>query len=680
MKRRNFIKTAAVSSSILGSGGILAFTKSPPLGPVEDPLINPIIPIKIFPGLEKEILANIIYLKKQYGFRRFVITGPSKESRYTGFPGKQVFIDLGELIQWYKKQLAPHHIDIGWWCTTTIRIGKGDFQSIIRLDGTTAQEACCPLDPDYKRVFSDYVATVVRIARPFWINFEDDFHMNNGCYCPRHLKAFSNREKRTYSREELQHLLNEPSAEGYRLRQAYGDLNRDSLASLAAAVREQVDQIAPETRLCLCQSGASERDGDFTEAVTRAFAGNTRPAVRLFGSSYFSDNPLDIPKSVFNCLYSQQHLPADFELLHESDPFPHTRFFMSGSKLKSLITAAYAYGLHESLLYVNQYLENPLEEDGYRDMFLKESKRFSALKLAVKNCHTEGCEIFRKPRFSSDWVYITGRLGIPHTSINGKVKLVSGNIVEQLTENEIKNLLQGSVFLDGHAALLLSKRGFSDLTGAELFSREETLLPPFYEGVRNPGQYEGINNRLMYNYTWAFNRQNSDSFYQIQSLPGAEVITDFLNTRNEPLFPAMIRFKNRLGGRVAIMAFNLNDNYVHSRSIALFNYTKKALMRQTIEWLGNEQLPVFVKHIPNTFCIFNRSKTGDYAVVVITGLSSDTFDPVTMEMANEWTGARFELLNDLGEWSNVQVERQNRTITVKTRLTAMNPVVLRLRK
>ncbi len=680
MKRRNFIKTTVIGSSIVGTGGLLSFTQVAQIKTGDEHLINPLIPIQIFPDLEKQMLSYIIDLRKRYGYRRFLIIGPSKEFRYTGFPEKRVFIELGELILHYKSLLAPHDIEIGWWCTTTIRIGKGNFQSIIKLDGLTAQEACCPLDPEYKETFSDYVATVVQIAQPFWINFEDDFHMNHGCYCPHHLEEFAKKEKRYYSREELQTILNAKTPESNRLRHAYGELNRDSLALLAASVREKVDQLAPETRLCLCQSGSSERDGNFTEAVTLAFAGKTRPVVRLAGSSYFSDSAQDIPKTIFSCLYFRQHLPSNFELLHESDTFPHTRFFMSGSKLKSLITAAYAYGLDDSLLYVNQYLENPLEEEGYRNMFLKESKRFSALKLAVQGCRIDGCEIFRKPGTSSNWVHITGRLGIPHTSVEGKVKLISGDIVEHLTKEEIKKLLQGNVFLDGHAAYLLSKKGFSKLIGATVSTREETILPPFYEGVRNPDNYAEINNRLMYNYAWAFNSSNKDSFYQIKSLFGAEVITDFLNTRNQPLYPAMIRFENDLGGRVAVMAFNLNDSYIFSRSISIFNYVKKELIRQTIEWLGNKPLPVFVKHMPNAFCIFSRSESNDYAVVVITSLSSDTFDSFSLDLAPEWIESKFEILDSNGVWEVKSVETQNRTIKFNTSLSVMNPVILKFNK
>ena len=680
MKRRNFIRTTAVGSSIVATSGLLSFIQVAQINNEYGDLINPIIPLKFFANLEKEMLSYIVELNKLYGFRRFVITGPSKEHRYTGFPEKQVFIELGEQILQIKKQLAEYDIEIGWWCTTTIRIGKGDFQSIVRIDGSQAQEACCPLDHDYRETFSDYVAAVVQIARPFWINFEDDFHMNNGCYCPRHLEEFAQRERQYYSREELQTIFPAKTSESYRLRHAWGELSRDSLALLAASVREKVDQLAPETRLCLCQSEANDRDGDFTEAVTLAFAGRTRPVVRLFGSTYFSDNPLEIPHAVFNLLYHRQHLPANFELLHESDSFPHTRFFMSGSKLKSLITSAYAYGLDESLLYVNQYLENPLEEEGYSKMFLKESKRFAALKSAVKECSTDGCEIFRKPGTSSNWVHITGRLGIPHTSADGKVKLVSGNIVERMNREEIKTLLQGNVFLDGHAAYLLSNKGFSKLIGAEILYRKETVIPPFYESIRNPEIYSNINNRLMYNYVWAFSQNKKDAFYQIKPLRGAEILTDFVDSKDHTFFPGMIRFENELGGRIAIMSFNLNETYIYSRSISIFNYAKKELMRQTIEWLQNEPLPVFVKQIPNAFCIFNRSKSNDYAVVVITGLSSDSFDSISLDIAPEWINSRFELLNSDGVWDTVKAETQNRTIKVNTKLTLMNPVIVKFIK
>ena len=140
--------------------------------------------------------------------------------------------------------------------------------------------------------------------------------------------------------------------------------------------------------------------------------------------------------------------------------------------------------------------------------------------------------------------------------------------------------------------------------------------------------------------------------------------------------PGMIRFENKLGGRVAITAFDLNNN----SSSAVINYKKKEMMRQMIEWLGNEPLPVFVKHQPNMFCIFNRSKSNDYAVVVVISLCSDPFDSISLDVAPEWIDSKFELLNNKDTWDNIKVETQDRTIKMNTKITLMNPVIIKFNK
>ena len=107
--RRQFIKNVAVSMVKIAVGKDLfaigkdnyhlksdiklqeGFTKGHP----KVNLIDPIIPFEYFPNHEKEMLSDIITLRNRYGFRRFLITGPTKESRYTGFPNKQVFRELG---------------------------------------------------------------------------------------------------------------------------------------------------------------------------------------------------------------------------------------------------------------------------------------------------------------------------------------------------------------------------------------------------------------------------------------------------------------------------------------------------------------------------------------------------------------------------------------------------------
>lgn len=692
MKRRSFLKTSATGFALLSANNLGAFGNVTATNLPGTNLIDPIVPFRFYANRKEAMLSQMVEMRQRYGLRRFLLTAPMDEVRLTGFPSPQVYREIGELVREVKNKLANHNIEVGWWCAPSLRSGKGPFQYITDIDGSVSETSPCPLGSQFKEVFSENVATVVRIAHPFMIQFEDDYELSwqppsvkFGCFCPLHLAEFAKRQKQNYSREELANIFSQVNTKSMSLRRVWAEMSRDSLVNLAALIREKVDRIAPETRISLCQSGSADFDGDFTEAVTRAFAGKTRPAVRLYGSSYSSDDAATLPATIFHALYSRQHLPSDFEFFHESDTYPHTRFFMSASKIKCLMTAAFAYKFDDSLFYATQYLDNPLEEAGYVGMYNEEASRFSSLKEAVKDTQVAGCEILYHPfghianpfkgkrpdTPSNAWVNITGRFGIPHTSINGKVQLISGNITETMNDEEIKKLLGGSVFLDGSAAHCLCKRGFGEMIGAEVSPGKGADF--CYEGIRDSKSYSNINGSLMYNLIFAPAGSEGGSFYILKPLDKAEIITEFLDSEEKPVIPGMIRFVNKLGGRVALTAFDLNGN----RSSTVFNYKKKELVRQTIEWLGNQQLPVFVKDLPNVFCIFNRSSSGNHAVVTIINLCSDPFNSFSLDVASEWLHAKVELLDEKGNWKQLEVETKDRTIKVNNTLTLMTPIILK---
>ena len=692
MKRRNFIQTSAAGFALLSSNHLGALGNVPATNFSGSNPIDPIVPFRFYANRKEEMLAQMLEMRQRYGLRRFLLTAPMDEVRLTGFPTPQVYREIGELVLEVKTKLAPHDIEVGWWCAPSLRSGKGPFQYITDIDGNVSEISACPLDSQFRDIFSENVATVVKISRPFMIQFEDDYELSwqppmvkFGCFCPLHLAEFAKREKQNYSREELAEIFSQVNPRSIRLRRAWAEMSRDSLAGLARLIRGKVDRIEPGTRISLCQSGSADFDGDFTEAVTRAFAGKTRPAVRLYGSSYSSDDAASLPSTIFHALYSRQHLPSDFEFLHESDTYPHTRFFMSASKIKSLMTAVLAYRFDNSLFYATQYLDNPQEENGYLKMFSEEFGRFLSLKEAVKDTQVTGCEILYRPfghianpykgkrpdTPSNAWVNITGRFGIPHTSVNGKVKLISGNIPETMSDEEITTLLGGSVFLDGGAAWCLFKRGFGELIGVEVSPGKGADF--CYEGLRDSQNFSNIKGNLMYNLIFAPAGSEGGSFYILKPSDKAEIITDFLDAGEKPVIPGMVRFENRLGGRVAITAFDLNGN----RSSTVFNYKKKELVRQTIEWLGNQQLPVFVKDLPNVFCIFNRSDSGQHAIVTLISLCSDPFSTFSLDVASEWLTSRIELLNGKGKWEQLKVETRDRTKKINAALNLMTPVILK---
>ncbi|MGI6574182.1 MAG: hypothetical protein ACOX19_12500 [Fermentimonas sp.] len=690
MKRRNFLKTSIIAGSVFfNTDNLIGFHNNNVADSLLDNSIDPLIPVRIFSSHEEKIIEQLIELNTNYGFKRFLILAPDKTVRFSGFPPSETYNEIGKLILRIKRKLAPYNIEIGWECSATIKQGPGaPYQYLTGIDGRVSEISFCPLDPGFRKALSTNIATVVSIAHPFMVVMEDDFtlsHAGFGCFCPYHLAEFNKKLGSSYTREELLDIFSTVTPDSIQLRREWALLSKDSLASLAGLIRQKVDEFAPETRILLCQPGSADIQGDMTEAVTKAFAGKTRPAVRLYGTDYGHDHPEVLPNTIFHVLYCSQRLPTNFELFHESDTFPHTRFFVSSAKIKSLMTAAFAYGVDDARFHPVQNTDNLLEEVGYLNMFKHEVQRFNTLKKAVKNCRVEGCEIMYDPfehvvsvpgrgnkRYA--WANVTGRLGIPHTSSGGRVKMISGSTVELLGDDDITKLLSGSVFLDGKAALSLSKRGFSDLIGATVI---EGGQPKFmYEGIRDNSGIKDITGKIMYNFLIFVVATEGGEFVELQPLNNAKVITDFLDGEEKAVTPGIITYENRLGGRVAITAFDLNNN----SSSAVINYKKKEILSQTIEWLGKEPLPVFIKNAPNVFCIFNRSKSNDYAIVVIISLCSDPFDSITLEVAPEWLNSNYELLDFKGTWNPVKVEIKDRTIKLNTRVTLMNPLIIKFSK
>ena len=92
------------------------------------------------------------------------------------------------------------------------------------------------------------------------------------------------------------------------------------------------------------------------------------------------------------------------------------------------------------------------------------------------------------------------------------------------------------------------------------------------------------------------------------------------------------------------------------------------------------KLNTIVNDVPNSFCIFSRSGSGSYAVVVVTGLNSGTFDSFTLDVSGEWSGPKVEMLSAGGSWDTAQVSGTGRSLKIPSRLSVMNPVILKLNK
>ena len=671
-------------------------------------ILDPIVPIELHSEFRDQILDDIKKMNSANGIRRIFICGPGLGTRINGFPSEEQTEKLIDDINYASEVLNPHGIEVGWWCAPFLTMGRNpyfeghpdfkdyNFQHITGIKGEESPVAACPYDKKYQEKLGNFIKEVAAATDPFLILVEDDFRLSYhspadwGCFCPLHLKRFNELAGTDYSREELYKIFSSDDTQLLPLRRVFADVCRESMVEMASAVRKKLDELKPDLRIGICQSGTCDLDGNNFEAVARAIAGKNKPFIRCWGSQYGSDDAASIPEVIFHFMYSADKLPDDFEIVHETDTYPHNRFFTSAAKIRSLLTLAVCSGAKGSLLYLSQYLDNPLEDKGYMNIITNYGKQLDTLLAESRKNKALGVQLMYSaeqewtrpykgtcPSYAKSlWAGVLGRFGIPYSCSEQKVKFAGKDFIKTLNDQEIKKLLSGRVFLDGGAAALLSKRGFATMIGAQVEPSREILC--LYEQIALDNPFnKDIAGSLMYNFAIAPAGKEGGGFFNLDTFDKSISVSSFIAPDGKKLGAAATLFENELDGKVAIMAYELENN--HSSSI--FNYRKKEVLRRMIEWLENEALPVYVEQEPNILCqAFEQNKTGDLLVVLI-NLSSDPLSEVKFRLAGKV--AHINVLMPDGSWqeSNYNTIENEKLLIWKpeSRLGISEPVILKFK-
>lgn len=115
-----------------------------------------------------------------------------------------------------------------------------------------------------------------------------------------------------------------------------------------------------------------------------------------------------------------------------------------------------------------------------------------------------------------------------------------------------------------------------------------------------------------------------------------------------------------------------------NNSSTTFNYKKKEIIRQNLEWLGKKELPVFVKNIPNVFCVCSQDLVKKNLVVTIINLGSDPTEKFEIDLAENHKPKYIEILDNKGQWINTIFKQSGRTVEVPEALVLMKPVIIRI--
>lgn len=644
----------------------------------------------------RQTIAEIREQHDKYGIDQFALTSPCAGWRSTGLPPEEFYRERAEVFKKIRDAVAPAGIRCGWWNTLTLKSGPDPrWNRMIRMDGTETPMASCPLNPVFRETFARNVALFVKIAKPAFVITEDDFSINaaaqyEGCFCEHHLAEFARREGRTYTREELKAILEQTTPESHELRRRWRTLMRDSLVLFAKAIRDAVDEDSPEVPMGTMQSGGSDHDGDMTEALARAMAGPAHtPFSRLCGTFYGGENISGIPAKIFHALYSKQHIGANFKCYHESDTFPHTRFFTSAASMRVLMSTSYSYGFCGSTFQTQQLLDDGNEETAYGKLIGRERSRFQAIVDAAAHCRLKGVRVhydpFRATTDSERWYYTPwagtlSKYSIPYTTLESDTVFLSGEQPMHLDQAELMQILSKSVFLDGDATAAICRLGLSRYIGVETGSDPITGKNVYDLCGREVIQPEFIPDHKGRNMHRAdfFSPGGKGKHNSLTPIdPGCEIITKLLSYKKEFITVGMTRFVNELGGKVVV----LNQAVYENHSSSLYNYRRQKLFQELLIWCNDEF--AFVKDEARIFLIMNEASDPENAgfrgMLTISNLNPDPVEGFALHLPTAWRGCEFLRLTPDGKYLPCPAEETEDGANFNFNINYAYPEVLLIR-
>ena len=613
-------------------------------------------------------VADLRRLREEFGVRRVFITGcPGLGVRITGWSDDLApYERFGDLLARVREAVADTGLEVGWWNTPTVSIAKnGPFQFMVGRGGAEALHTPCPLDKAFVEAVCLRIRTVAGRGHPTAILFEDDLHFtgqrdktNDGwtgpcCYCPLHLAEFARRCGRAYTREELVAATEGDSDEARRLRGLYAEMLGQNLLDFGRSIRDAVDAVSPETEMGMSGSGDIFHNDSAAIKYARVIAGPGRPFIRIPASLYDSDASLvAMVGKVTGALWNFTLCPRDICRIHEMDTYPHNHFYMPDAMVSALMAYATAIGAEGVLFYGAQYLDDPLEEDGYFRVLRREGKKLAALRDAVRDLRLVGVRLVER---DTGLVPLAARYGWPVTPLGkgtggtdeGPALLAGGT-----ADDAFRALLEkGGVVLDGPAAAYATSRGLGALIGADV--RPCDPRPAFREQILPAAGDLPMAGRRVYNMSFAAPTpaQKCDFFAVADPQPGVEPLVEYRDPAGKSAGIAVYRYEAPSGARIGVVATTLPWN----RSASVFSARKREVLSDLLEWTARREIPVRVATEDNVMLLANGDDAGTTLVLTVVNLRPDILDGLALKLGEGWTEASVEELDDAGTWNPIDI-------------------------
>lgn len=464
----------------------------------------------------------------------------------------------------------------------------------------------CPLDAGFAEAAAAFLAAVAK-AGAKCIMLDDEFCLSGrgdggiGCCCDTHMQAYSRRIGEDIAREALCEKAFCGGKNKYR--DAWLDIQGETLLCFAEKLRQAVDGVNPEIRMGFC-AGRTSWDTEGVDAITltKVLAGKTRPILRLAAAPYWTRNSFAWPgglQGIIEAARLQAYWckDADVEIFSEGDVNPRPRFAVPAAFLEGFDMAMRADGGTDGCMkYMLDYFGSPTYETGYIDRHVRNRPLYDGIEAMFAGKKATGIHIFENMFLLRNRTFPEKREAFPEGDFpadNDKFRVMPAASQVFACENSlpvaygdfgVPTIVFGEnayhippdapyLILDGRAACILKNRGVD--IGAESLVPESGVQ---WETDMKDGERERT--------------PSSQLVYRAALKPG--IVPESVYEKDGENIPAMYRYENDAGQRFLVYTF---DAYTcrtlgkAGRSGEMFTgYSRQRRLLAGIEWLWGERV------------------------------------------------------------------------------------------
>lgn len=486
------------------------------------------------------------------------------------------------------------------------------YSPFVSIGGASCFGSFCCADERFCEDVCRWAATLAQMGAGL-ILLDDDFRMTShgdhlsGCLCDAHLKRYCELVGEDLTREEVARRVF--TGAGSRYRDCWQQLMGGDLLRLARRVRAAVDAVDPTCRVGICAVHSTiDVDGVSLTALADAFAGNTRPYLRLIGAPYWAKDG-----AVLAGVITTERMEAKFveewqkttgaEVLLEGDVYPRPRFACPAAYLEAADQITRADGRFTGAMkYMLDYTAVPRYEHGYIDAAVRNaalSRQIGEMFVGKRQC---GLRPFEYPHLFKDSV-----LNGTDVNANNAAALdrSSGTALRSLAYSSMPvsfddgvpvvfgenarhvpiEAIAGGAILDAAAAEILTARGID--VGVAAFG---DVIPggSCMEHDHRQGQDVSL-------YVSSYVRSSVASLRELTP-KAAAVVESEIDGCNCPVFT----YENADGARFAVLPVIAApaDEGVYFR-----NYLRQRQLIRFAEWIGRAPLTASVCGHPNAYLL-----------------------------------------------------------------------------